>query len=139
MVDHPQFGKRILSERIPGWYEYYLDYKALKKIVSSLDAKPTGGNRLSMKPSDMLEQTMPNRVDPAVTQPQPPLWETGTSSADAVSPLSPAIVAGSALDLDRGSDFQTKKATFFFKLQRELDKVANCFILGRIHLTYLVR
>ncbi|KAH9045748.1 cyclin-dependent protein kinase inhibitor [Lactarius pseudohatsudake] len=33
------FGKQLQAEVIPGWSEYYLDYKFLKKIISSLAAK----------------------------------------------------------------------------------------------------
>ncbi|KAJ2920725.1 hypothetical protein H1R20_g16369, partial [Candolleomyces eurysporus] len=33
-----QFGKRIQAQQIPGWSTYYLDYKFLKKIISSLAA-----------------------------------------------------------------------------------------------------
>ncbi|KAJ2933452.1 hypothetical protein H1R20_g3630, partial [Candolleomyces eurysporus] len=32
------FGKRIQAQQIPGWSTYYLDYKFLKKIISSLAA-----------------------------------------------------------------------------------------------------
>ncbi|KAG8774904.1 ubiquitin-protein ligase peroxin 12, partial [Serendipita sp. 397] len=116
-----KFGKRILSERIPGWFEYYLDYKALKKIISSVHgADQSLGNDpnnsqmgISMKPLDMLQ---------ASSHPVQPLWEPPNPLDGINSPLSTTLAASSFLDEERSPDFQMKKAEFFFKLQRELDK-----------------
>ena len=33
-----KFGKTIQSQQVPGWGEYYLNYKALKKIINSYAA-----------------------------------------------------------------------------------------------------
>ncbi|KAG8837698.1 ubiquitin-protein ligase peroxin 12 [Serendipita sp. 400] len=124
-----KFGKRILSERIPGWFEYYLDYKALKKIISSVHgADQSLGNDpntsqmgISMKPLDMLQ---------ASSHPVQPLWEPPNPLDGINSPLSTTLAASSFLDEERSPDFQMKKAEFFFKLQRELDKI-NAFYLQK--------
>lgn len=124
-----KFGKRLLSERIPGWFDYYLDYKALKKIVSSVhtadqstvDVSTQSQVGLSLKPSDMLQATT------GVVQ---PLWEPSTPLDGMSSTLSTTLAANTSLDLHRSPDFQMKKAAFFFKLQRELDKI-NAFYLQK--------
>ncbi|KAG8834570.1 ubiquitin-protein ligase peroxin 12 [Serendipita sp. 399] len=124
-----KFGKRILSERIPGWFEYYLDYKALKKIISSVHtADQSVGNDpnnsqmgISITPLDMLQ---------AGSHPVQPLWEPPIPLEAINTPLSATLAANSFADQDRSPDFQMKKAEFFFKLQRELDKI-NAFYLQK--------
>lgn len=106
-----KFGKRLLSERIPGWFDYYLDYKALKKIVSSVhtadqstvDVSTQSQVGLSLKPSDMLQATT------GVVQ---PLWEPSTPLDGMSSTLSTTLAANTSLDLHRSPDFQMKKAAF---------------------------
>ena len=51
-----------------------------------------------------------------------PLWEPSTPLDGMSSTLSTTLAANTSLDLHRSPDFQMKKAAFFFKLQRELDK-----------------
>ena len=123
-----QFGKKIQAEQIPGWSEYYLDYKGLKKIVGSL--RNTTGNSATaaaasgsiapegVRPSDLFIARSSN------PRGQPPLWDTGHPTHAATTlPTTPAFAASSTGDEDRGQEFQMIKASFFFKLQRELDKV----------------
>jgi CDK inhibitor PHO81 len=124
-----QFGKKIQAEQIPGWSEYYLDYKGLKKIVGSL-RNSTGNSAttaaasgsIAARPSDLFVTRS------SIPRGQPPLWDTG-SPAQAVTTLqtTPAFAASSTGDEDRGQEFQMIKASFFFKLQRELDKVGGEF------------
>lgn len=119
-----QFGKKIQAEQIPGWSEYYLDYKGLKKIVGSL-RNTTGSSPGSIapegvRPSDLF---IPGSSTP---RGQPLLWETsGPARAATPLPHTPAFAASSTGDEDRGQEFQMVKASFFFKLQRELDKVGK--------------
>jgi len=125
-----QFGKKIQAEQIPGWSEYYLDYKGLKKIVGSL--RNTTGNSATtaaasgsiapegVRPSDLFStsSSTPRR--------QPPLWDAGVPDQAATTlPHTPSFAASSTGDEDRGQEFQMIKASFFFKLQRELDKVGR--------------
>jgi hypothetical protein len=65
----------------------------------------------------------PSNAFQAAAGPVQPLWEPSQALADAPSPLSTTIAANNTTDYDRGPDYQAKKAAFFFKLQRELDKV----------------
>ncbi|KAJ8456398.1 hypothetical protein ONZ51_g12151 [Trametes cubensis] len=112
LAPHPQgirvddveygFGKQIQAEQVPGWSAYYLDYKALKKIISSLAA-----NR---PPSEAAAFGPPGNV--AVPNEEPPLY------------------ASLGQDDDRGPSFQAHKAAFFFKLERELEKI-NAFYLEK--------
>ena len=126
-----QFGKKIQAEQIPGWSEYYLDYKGLKKIVGSL--RNTTGNSATaavasgsiapegVRPSDLFIARS------STPRGQPPLWDTGDPAhASTTLPTTPAFAASSTGDEDRGQEFQMIKASFFFKLQRELDKVRGC-------------
>ncbi|KAI0776034.1 SPX domain-containing protein [Trametes elegans] len=92
-----KFGKQIQAEQVPGWSAYYLDYKALKKIISSLAAN---------RPPSEAAALAPASVVPTATE-EPPLY------------------ASLGQDDDRGPSFQAHKAAFFFKLERELEKVCS--------------
>ncbi|KAF8916800.1 hypothetical protein CPB85DRAFT_252669 [Mucidula mucida] len=105
-----KFGKHIQSHQVPGWSAYYLDYKFLKKIISSLAANRPASEAaalaLGLRPGDILN---------------PP---TGGATVE------PPLFSGASLDHDRGPDFQAHKAAFFFKLERELEKI-NAFYLQK--------
>jgi CDK inhibitor PHO81 len=129
-----QFGKKIQAEQIPGWSEYYLDYKGLKKIVGTL-RNTTSNSATTAAASGSI---VPDRVRPSdlfVTRSSTPrgqslLWDTGVPAHTATTlSTTPAFAASSTGDEDRGQDFQRTKETFFFKLQRELDKVRGCFTI----------
>ncbi|PPR02469.1 hypothetical protein CVT24_002018 [Panaeolus cyanescens] len=104
-----RFGKQIQAQQIPGWSSYYLDYKFLKKIISSLAA-----NRPASEAAALAL---------GITRRTP-------SASPAASPGQPLFFAASGHDLERGPDFQAHKAAFFFKLERELEKI-NSFYLQK--------
>lgn len=114
-----QFGKQIQSEQVPGWSSCYLDYKFLKKIISSLAANRPASEAaalaLGVRPADLLNPTASSAI--AIS-----------STADATRDGSPGdpdqlpILSALGQDNDRGPDFQAHKAAFFFKLERELEK-----------------
>jgi CDK inhibitor PHO81 len=109
---------------VPGWSTSYLDYKALKKIVSSLTKKRLD----TVSPATTVDSTgsvvfggsrgFANGSNKAVAQPA--LWEP--SGTELVQPLIPTIVAPSSEE-DRGPAFQEHKAAFFSRLELELKKV----------------
>lgn len=105
---------------MPGWSTYYLDYKFLKKIISSLAANRPASEAAALasgvRPTDSLIQSSP----------QPILQTTRRSPAvsPAGSPGQPPFFAATGHDLERGLDFRAHKAAFFFKLERELEKVS---------------
>ncbi|TFY72077.1 hypothetical protein EVG20_g918 [Dentipellis fragilis] len=117
-----KFGKQLQAEIIPGWSEYYLDYKFLKKIVSSLAAKRPASEAaalaLGVRPSDLLAQP----VQSVVRVELEPEYRMDLDE--------PPIISTSGGDDDRGPDFQAHKAAFFFKLERELEKI-NAFYLRK--------
>ncbi|KAI8982286.1 hypothetical protein BDF20DRAFT_866024 [Mycotypha africana] len=82
-----KFGKQIQSQQFTEWSSFYLDYKGLKKFISSL-----------------------------LKTPEDSLKALGL----------PAI----GLDGDRAKLLQSQKAAFFFKLERELEKI-NSFYLQK--------
>jgi hypothetical protein len=139
-----QFGKKVQAEQIPGWSEYYLDYKGLKKIVGSLRnttgsiatttaAAPGSIAPVGVRPSDVFITRS------STPRGQPLLWDPGVSARAATPlPTTPAFPATSTGDEDRGQEFQMIKASFFFKLQRELDKVGGR-VIHILPITYLVR
>lgn len=90
---------------MPGWSAYYLDYKFLKKIISSLAA-----NRPASEAAALAQGLRPG--DP-----------------HAQAALDPPLFSGSGNDQDRGPDFRAHKAAFFFKLERELEKVRLWLII----------
>ncbi|KAK2466431.1 hypothetical protein APHAL10511_002073 [Amanita phalloides] len=91
-----KFGKHILAHHVPGWSPYYLDYKFLKKIISSLAA-----NRPAADAAALAVGIRPR------DSPDRPLADLGN---------------------DRGPDFHAHNAAFFFKLERELEKINDFYL-----------
>lgn len=115
-----KFGKRIQAEQVPGWSPYYLDYKALKKIISSL----TTDRAVSETPSSITQSVRPEDL---LTRAPARIHETGL---DTPGIEEPPILASLGQDDDRGPNFQAQKAAFFFRLERELEKI-NAFYLEK--------
>ena len=111
-----QFGKQIQAEQVPGWSAYYLDYKALKKIISSLAANRPPAEAAALAPQG------PVRPGDILSSPVSPRTVLGGERA-ASEPEEPPLYAPLGQDDDRGPSFQAHKAAFFFKLERELEKV----------------
>jgi hypothetical protein len=103
---------------VPGWSAYYLDYKFLKKIISSLTAHRPASEAaalaLGLRPADILDSSSPSASSVLRVQPSSVLDE----------PVLPPLFSGSVQD-ERGPDFRAHKAAFFFKLERELEKVCS--------------
>lgn len=116
-----KFGKRIQAQQVPGWSPYYLDYKFLKKIISSLAA-----NRPASEAAALALGVRPP------SSPQPLSHSRGLTPTNSpfTSPGQPPFFAASNHDANRGPDFQAHKAAFFFKLERELEKI-NAFYLQK--------
>ncbi|KAG5644565.1 hypothetical protein DXG03_008139 [Asterophora parasitica] len=116
-----KFGKHIQTQQVPGWSLYYLDYKFLKKIISSLAA-----NRPASEAAALASGIRPTDI----------LGQSATPSASPRSPSSildsglrrPPIFSASGQDSDRGPDFRAHKAAFFFKLERELEKINDFYL-----------
>lgn len=109
---------------MPGWSQYYLDYKFLKKIISSLAANRPASEAaalaLGVRPSDILNAPKSSSSN----EPQDRQSEDITSIlGDGLN--QPPLQSTSGQDDDRGPDFQAHKAAFFFKLERELEKVSQ--------------
>lgn len=119
-----QFGKEIASNQVPGWSAFYLDYKGLKKIVSSLVKEKT---RVATSPpiTTATPASIVVSIDPAAI-----LDGSGVSSNNTEITLLPS----SGQDADRGPHFQKCKTKFFFKLQRELEKVRGVILPPRLNL-----
>ncbi|CAG8554771.1 11064_t:CDS:10 [Acaulospora morrowiae] len=93
------FGKQILNQQTTEWASHYVNYKALKKIINSLQSAYQSN-----------ERSLPHT--PAA------VGTSRTPNAD-------------ALQANNYPEFlQQQKAAFFFKLERELEKV-NAFYLQK--------
>ncbi|KAF5370035.1 hypothetical protein D9758_001345 [Tetrapyrgos nigripes] len=118
-----KFGKHIQSHQVPGWSAYYLDYKFLKKIISSLEAnRPASESAalaLGLRPRDILHH---GDTSSSATLDAPMVTDT--------EPGLPPIFSATEQDEDRGPEYQQHKAAFFFKLERELEKI-NAFYLQK--------
>ncbi|KAG6903307.1 hypothetical protein C0995_013060 [Termitomyces sp. Mi166 len=116
-----QFGKHILALQVPGWSSYYLDYKFLKKIISSLAANRPASEAAALasgiRPTDIFGQS------PSAT----PLSHSPSSILDH-GLRRPPIVSATGQDSDRGPDFRAHKAAFFFRLERELEKINDFYL-----------
>ena len=112
---------------MPGWSPYYLDYKFLKKIISSLAAKRPASEAaalaLGIRPADILNPS----GSPPITV-SPTAQDIPTTTSPPSDPEQPPILSSLRQDDDRGVDFQAHKAAFFFKLERELEKVRKLLI-----------
>ncbi|KAF9580672.1 phosphate system positive regulatory protein pho81 [Lunasporangiospora selenospora] len=99
-----KFGKQIQFQQITEWQNHYMNYKGLKKIINSLiQDKAQSITTISASPPPGLPGSL-----------SPPTAPSATSSDD-----------------DHYSRFlQSQKAAFFFKLERELEKV-NSFYLQK--------
>ncbi|KAI0285103.1 hypothetical protein BGY98DRAFT_930604 [Russula aff. rugulosa BPL654] len=114
-----KFGKQLQAEVIPGWSEYYLDYKFLKKIISSLAAKRPASEAAALALG----------IRPGLSTTSPPV--SGAHAAvDIASRIHEPSLIPTCHDDDRGPDFQAHKAAYFFKLERELEKI-NAFYLRK--------
>lgn len=104
-----------MTEQVPGWSKYYLDYKHLKKIISSLTshrpAAEAAALAIGVPPRDLL-----NPEPTAENLQEQPLGPNDV----------PPIFVSLGQDDERGAGFQAHKAAFFFKLERELEKVRHC-------------
>ncbi|KAG2071970.1 hypothetical protein BDR04DRAFT_1097647 [Suillus decipiens] len=131
-----KFGKQIQAEQVPGWSAYYLDYKFLKKIISSLTANRPASEAaalaLGVRPVDILKPVSQNHSTPAIRVPASAQPDTSNTVEPITQdePEEPPILSALQQDDDRGSDFQAHKAAFFFKLERELEKI-NTFYLQK--------
>ncbi|CAI2166042.1 19028_t:CDS:2 [Funneliformis geosporum] len=96
-----KFGKQILNRQTTEWASHYINYKALKKIINSLQSAYHNNER-SLPPTPVT--IGPSRI---------PLNADDPSQPD-----------------DYHVFLQQQKAAFFFKLERELEKV-NTFYLQK--------
>ncbi|UZJ52609.1 hypothetical protein CBS101457_001929 [Exobasidium rhododendri] len=113
-----KFGKQILSQQISGWGSYYLDYKSLKKIINSLEKGRLGDAALfasGIRPEHL------NNVEgaPSSAGGEPASYSGAGTNAQF-----------SSIKSERSDELQIHKAAFFFKLERELEKI-NAFYLQK--------
>ncbi|KAF8897214.1 hypothetical protein BD779DRAFT_1489617 [Infundibulicybe gibba] len=105
-----KFGKRIQAQQVPGWSQYYLDYKFLKKIISSLLANRPASEAatlaLGIRPSDFLSHSPPSF-------PQP-------------ESRSPATVLDGGPGDHRYS--HRSQGSIFLQLERELEKINGFYL-----------
>ncbi|KAI9217491.1 hypothetical protein BC828DRAFT_391037 [Blastocladiella britannica] len=107
-----KFGKQIQGQALSEWHAHYMNYKALKKIINSLDDPCKGQHALTIAAALPDNAANPlNLLDPA-------------ASADLAS------AAAAALSSTGVDPLQSLKANFFYKLERELDRV-NSFYLTK--------
>lgn len=126
-----QFGKQILAQQVPGWSQYYLDYKGLKKIVSSLASGRPGAEAaalaLGTRPTEPGGQPGAPNVPTRQLILLPDVLDISSNRASVEDEIQDTqtleLLSASGRDEDRGPYFQEHKTAFFFKLERELEKV----------------
>jgi CDK inhibitor PHO81 len=102
-----KFGKTIQKRQldIPEYAAYFVDYKALKRVCDICLG-------LEQQPLLTIEKLIKRLSATPVIQPQE------------------EVTAGNETTQDPQASLQANKATFFFRLERELDKV-NAFYLHK--------
>ncbi|CAO1625908.1 unnamed protein product [Parajaminaea phylloscopi] len=117
-----KFGKQLQSNQIPGWSAAYLDYKFLKKIINSLEKGRLGdaalfatGVRPEYVPDVAEEVTAASAAGDGNAQ-------ASVHLADQTAQILPKV--------EPATELQAHKAAFFFKLERELEKI-NAFYLQK--------
>lgn len=127
-----QFGKQILAQQVPGWSKYYLDYKGLKKIISSLGSDRPAAEVAALAIGPRQENELTMAVPSSSVAPLTPSSFQSPSEIPADQAVSLFTVRGQ--DDDRGPDFQAHKTAFFFKLERELEKVAYMRVFPAVNM-----
>ncbi|WVO13631.1 hypothetical protein L204_101252 [Cryptococcus depauperatus] len=148
-----KFGKTIQAQQVPGWGEYYLNYKALKKIINSYAAgRPASDASLlslglrSARPHAPVAvlSNSHGRLSsnlPIQSCPPSPLGAGDATFMNIkdLEPLPPETTPPNntgngimsmrlAITSDRDGSFKAHRDVFFFTLQRELEKI-NAFYL----------
>lgn len=128
-----KFGKQLAAQQIPSWSTYYVDYKGLKKIINSLaKGRPADAALLAagFRPPFNLNASTP--VDPSSSNNAVRGQTSAASDVSAVANLSGHMHQSTSLLPDSGESalLQAHKAAFFFKLERELEKI-NAFYLQK--------
>jgi CDK inhibitor PHO81 len=83
--------------------------------VANRPASEAAALASGVRPTDILSQSSTPLATPPVLRSPSTILDDG--------PGRPPIFSGSGQDDDRGPDFRAHKAAFFFKLERELEKV----------------
>ncbi|GAA5941057.1 uncharacterized protein JCM15063_000635 [Sporobolomyces koalae] len=141
-----KFGKTLQAQifaqnGFPGWSSYFCDYKGLKKIINSLaKGRPADAALLAAgvrPPRPVSDQPVlsstsdpngPASASPASVvpgEPQQPFEATSTAAqlfAHAATVNGVMVAEG-----EQGTLLQAHKAAFFFKLERELEKINDFY------------
>ncbi|TYJ56867.1 hypothetical protein B9479_002478 [Cryptococcus floricola] len=132
-----KFGKTIQSQQVPGWGDYYLNYKALKKIINSYAAgRPASDASLL----SLGQRPPPLPVPDALASDAPPREQAEQVVVQDLEPLPPQTAPpeniGSGLmsrdpaaGSDKGESFKAHRDVFFFTLQRELEKINQFYLV----------
>ncbi|KGB78149.3 cyclin-dependent protein kinase inhibitor [Cryptococcus deuterogattii R265] len=144
-----KFGKTIQSQQVPGWGEYYLNYKALKKIINSYAAGRPASDAsllsLGLRPARLpVAITDTNTTSPLPNFHHHPSSSDTDTDAEHVNiqdlePLPPQTAPpgntstglmgrNPTENTGRSESFKAHRDVFFFTLQRELEKI-NAFYL----------
>lgn len=149
-----KFGKQILSQQISGWGPYYLDYKFLKKIINSLEkGRITDAALLAtgMRPEPPSPAVVasgagahgagaPDTVaesgsaTQAAGRPEPRDQTQQDREREAAAAAATQILIGGQSSGDGPDELKLHRAAFFFKLERELEKVCSILYLYRLFL-----
>ncbi|PLW47696.1 hypothetical protein PCANC_04828 [Puccinia coronata f. sp. avenae] len=109
-----KFGKQLQAQQIPTWVAYYLDYKGLKKIINSL-AKG--------RPADAA--LLAAGISPAIAASNSPNLRHQSESDQQLQLLSEPYNHQTA---SPENNLKLHKAAFFFKLERELEKINEFYL-----------
>ena len=109
-----------------------MDYKSLKKIVSSLASGRPGAEAAALAIGGRQPDEQAVTVLSASTEP-PTSADRFNVDSELQNDQALALLSASGRDEDRGPDFQAHKTAFFFKLERELEKVRRLlYAAGKI-------
>jgi len=109
-----KFGKQLQAQQIPTWTAYYLDYKGLKKIINSLaKGRPADAALLAAGISPLIAPSDPTNLHHQLESDQPLQLLPESYIDQRASPE---------------NNLKLHKAAFFFKLERELDKINEFYL-----------
>ncbi|GAA5826059.1 hypothetical protein JCM5353_004197 [Sporobolomyces roseus] len=124
-----KFGKTLQAQifaqnGFPGWSSYFCDYKGLKKIINSLaKGRPADAALLAAGVRPPRPQTETTNGD-VLGQQQPLEATTTEAQLFAHAATVNGVMVG---DGETGTLLQAHKAAFFFKLERELEKINDFY------------
>ncbi|BEI86688.1 hypothetical protein CcaverHIS002_0700340 [Cutaneotrichosporon cavernicola] len=93
-----KFGKSIVASQVAGWSEYYLNYKALKKIINSLAAGRPASEVAILATGGRVKKHSADFASPATSAVETPTFPAIDATLSLGAPAEPEVETDAAPD-----------------------------------------